>query len=290
MGLRKRARQVRRRGWTAGIGCVVLIAVAWATDAMAAPQQAPHSSVELIAEDSTIAAGKDFTLGLLFRLEPHWHIYWINPGDSGEPPRVTWQLPQGFTADAIQWPTPKRLPAGTLMDFGYEQQVLLAARVHTPAAIAPQTTIHAAVSWLVCGNICVPAKAEVALVLPAGQKALVDPRTAHLFQQARAALPKPLPSGWKLSVAESKDEIRLRVNSAGKLHSAVFFPLDANVIEDSSPQRVQKSQSGFSVWLKKSDQFTGPLTTLRGVLADSEAHSYAVSVTAAAGKGRAASK
>jgi len=263
-----------------------------APEAAAIPKQAPHSSVELISENSTVAAGTDFSLGLLFRLDPHWHIYWVNPGDSGEPPRVSWQLPQGFTADAIQWPTPKRLPTGTLLDFGYEQQVLLPVRVHIPAAVASQVPIHAAVRWLVCGDICIPAKAEVDLSLPVGARPIVNPQAAPLFQQARASLPKPVPKGWKLSFEDSKDEIRLSINSAGKLRSAVFFPLDANVIEDSSPQRVRKSASGFTLSLRKSDQLTGPLTLLRGVLADSESHSYEVSVPvpASAGKGRGSSK
>jgi thiol:disulfide interchange protein DsbD len=148
------------------------------------------------------------------------------------------------------------------------------------------------VKWLVCGNICIPAKADVDLSLPVAVKPTVNPQVAPLFQQARASLPKPLPKRWKLSVEDSKDEIRLSVNSAGKLHSAVFFPLDANVIEDSSPQQVRKSALGFTVSLKKSDQFTGPLTLLRGVLADSDSHSYAVSVpaSASAGRGQGSSK
>jgi thiol:disulfide interchange protein DsbD len=286
MHLRKGAWRIDERGWALGFCCFLLCALALAPEAAAAPQQAPHSSVELIAEDSSIAAGGEFSLGLMFRLEPHWHIYWVNPGDSGEPPQVSWQMPRGFTADAIQWPTPKRLPTGTLMDFGYEQQVLLPVRVHIPAAVAQQVPIHATVKWLVCGNICIPAKAEVDLTLPMAAKPVVNLQTAPLFRQARAALPKTVPEGWKLRVEDAKDEMRLNVNSAGKLHSAVFFPLDANVIEDSSPQQVQKSASGFTLTLKKSDQFTGPLTVLRGVLADSESHSYAVSVPAARGPGK----
>lgn len=279
------------RGWKPAF-CCLLLAMASMPKAAAVPKQAPHSSVELLSENSSITPGADFTLGLLFRLDPHWHMYWTNPGDSGQPPRVNWQLPQGFTAEAIQWPTPKRLPTGTLLDFGYEEQVLLPVRVHVAAAAGQQAPIRAAVSWLVCRDICVPAKAEVELSLPVGAKAVVDPQTAPLFQRARASLPKPLPKGWRLSVEESKDEITLTVNSAGKLHSAVFFPLDENVIEDSSPQQARKTASGFTVSLKKSDQFTGPLTVLRGVLADSESHSYAVSVAApaSAAKSRAANK
>lgn len=275
-----------KRGWKTGLCCLLLWAMA-ARPTVAEPKSAPHSSVELVSESATIAGGRDFTLGLLFRLDPQWHIYWVNPGDSGEPPRISWQLPPGFSADPLQWPTPRRLPTGTLIDYGYEQQVLLPVRVHAPAGVSQPIPIHAAVKWLVCKDLCLPAKANVDLLLAAGPKAAVNPQAAPLFRQAREAMPRPFPKGWRVSVEDAKDEIRLRVNSAGKLHSAVFFPLDASVIEDSSPQQVMKSASGFTLTLKKSDQFTGPLTRLRGVLADSDWHSYAISVPVASPGGRA---
>ena len=69
-------------------------------------------------------------MGLLFDLEPGWHVYWTNAGDSGEPPAVKWTLPAGVTVGPLQFPAPKRLPLGPLMDFGYETQVLFPAELH----------------------------------------------------------------------------------------------------------------------------------------------------------------
>ena len=51
-------------------------------------------------------------------------VYWINAGDSGEPPAAKWKLPAGVTADPLQFPPPKRLPLGPLMDFGYELSLI----------------------------------------------------------------------------------------------------------------------------------------------------------------------
>jgi thiol:disulfide interchange protein DsbD len=256
--------------------------------ANAAPdaKQPPHGSVQLISENSAVAPGEGFTLGLLFKLDPHWHTYWVNPGDSGEPARLRWQLPEGFSAGEIQWPTPKRLPTGSLMDFGYEQQVLLPVRVQAPASIsAKQLAIHAAVSWLVCSDICIPAKAELDIVLATGQSK-TNPQTVPLFEQTRAALPEPLPTSWKLNVEDGKDEIKLRINSGGKLRSVTFFPLDADVIENARPQHLEKSATGLTLTLQKSDQLTGPLPRLRGLLADSENHSYQFSVAIARKSGK----
>ena len=58
----------------------------------------PHGTVELLAERQGIQPGHEILLGLYFRLEKGWHIYWINPGDSGEPPRLEWHLPAGLRA------------------------------------------------------------------------------------------------------------------------------------------------------------------------------------------------
>ena len=90
-----------------------------------APVRTSHLTVELVTETTSIAPNHDFLAGLHFVLDPGWHIYWINAGDAGEPPRVDWHLPAGITAGDLQFPAPERLPLGPLMDFGYQHEVLL---------------------------------------------------------------------------------------------------------------------------------------------------------------------
>jgi DsbC/DsbD-like thiol-disulfide interchange protein len=58
-----------------------------------------------------------------------WHIYWQNPGDSGEPPRIKWQLPSGVTATALEWPTPMRMTTSA------------GARLHDLTASAPASLL-----------------------------------------------------------------------------------------------------------------------------------------------------
>ena len=82
--------------------------------AFAQPVRTQHLTVELLTETSSIAPNRDFLAGLHFILDKGWHIYWINAGDAGEPPRVDWQLPAGITAGALQFPAPQRLPLGPL--------------------------------------------------------------------------------------------------------------------------------------------------------------------------------
>jgi len=93
------------------------------------PVQAQHLTAELVSLAPSIAPGGTLQAGLVLTLEEHWHVYWINAGDSGEPPKITWTLPEGITTGAMQFPIPSRLPLGPLMDFGYEDAVAFPVQI-----------------------------------------------------------------------------------------------------------------------------------------------------------------
>lgn len=156
----------------------------------------PHTKLHLVSDVPTLQPGRELELGLLFDLEPHWHIYWVNPGDSGEPPAVTWHLPPGFRAAELEWPAPHRLVNGPLTDYGYQDRVLLIAPVHVPSDIDGQkVTLSADVSWLVCSNVCIPAKSAVSVDLPVQHSAPhQDAQTRDLFRSTRHDLPQRLPA------------------------------------------------------------------------------------------------
>ena len=104
----------------------------------------PHARAELIADTDSVAPGQESWLGLRFELESGWHIYWINPGDSGEPPRVQWHLPAGFRVGSV--------------DYGYEGEALLMASIQPPSelAVGDSVKFEATVKWLVCRETCIP--------------------------------------------------------------------------------------------------------------------------------------
>ena len=63
--------------------------------------QAPHLSVQLVTARDVIHPGDSLQAGLYFKLDKGWHVYWSNAGDSGEPPRIRWTLPEGITASRL---------------------------------------------------------------------------------------------------------------------------------------------------------------------------------------------
>jgi len=241
----------------------------------------PHGTLELIAENQWISAGRKFDLGLRFHLEKGWHIYWVNPGDSGEPPRVNWQLPAGLAAGAIEWPAPRRLETSSIVDFGYEDAVLLIVPISGETSMATQqpARLGAEVRILVCSHeMCIPGKAQLSLTLPIkSQPPAPDARTAALFTATRKSLPRPAPENWRFSVADANDSFVLTAK-LGQITQAVFFPLVESQIENAAPQKLLPVTTGFQLTLRKSDQLLKPIQRLQGVLVLSADQAYLIDV------------
>src|SRR5580700_3956487 len=166
---------------------LILLPEAWASAA-----SIPHGTVEIVAENQWIAPGSQTYLGLNFQLEKGWHIYWVNPGDSGQPPRVEWHLPAGLSAREIEWPAPQRLGTSSIVDFGYDDSVMLLVPMRASSTLPTNQAVQlgAELQVLVCREICIPGKAQVSLSLPSkSMPPEVDVRSSELFTAARRSLP-----------------------------------------------------------------------------------------------------
>jgi len=233
---------------------------------------AKHARVELLSRQDAIAIGSDLQLGIHFALEPGWHIYWINSGDSGQPPSFKWQLPPGFTSGEIQWPRPERMQSNALLaDYGYHDDVLLIVPVSTQQSIAPNAgpSAHFTVEakWLICREVCLPDHAQLQMSLPISGKAIGEnPSSAKLFAHTEALLPKPVPRSWKVSARSRKDDFAMTITAGKRIAKAQFFPLYPGEIDNPAPQKLQASATGVTMVLKKSDLLVKPITVLRGVL------------------------
>lgn len=257
-----------------------------AAPALAQGTPIPHGTLELIAEKQWVSAGGAVDLGLRFQLDKGWHVYWINPGDSGEPPRVEWRLPSGLRVGAIEWPTPLRFQTSvSIVDYGYVDSVLLMVPLHVNADVEQAMAhIGAAVRLLICSHeMCVPGKAQLSLTLPIKFEAdVADAGTAGLFAATRKCLPQPAPANWKFNALDAKDSFVLSANfhqQAGhRITEAIFFPLAESQIENAAPQQLLPQADGFRLTLRKSDQLLKPLDRLKGVLVLSPEEAYSIDV------------
>ena len=141
-----------------------------------------------------VEPGKPVWVGLQITHKPEWHTYWKNSGDSGLPTVLEWTLPAGVTAGDIAWPTPKKIPIGTLANYGYEGTVVLPVPLtitpqFKPGLLSGELDIKLKAAWLVCKKECIPEEGEFVLKLPVKSTTAIN---GAAFDAAFKAQPKPL--------------------------------------------------------------------------------------------------
>jgi thiol:disulfide interchange protein DsbD len=159
----------------------------------APPDPNELAEVKLLADVSTATPGEPFMLGVQFKLKPGWHIYWLNPGDSGQPPEMTWKAPRGLKISPPRFSVPKSFEqAGGIVGYGYEDEVVLTASAQPEEDLTPgaKLRIDADVAFLVCDeSTCVPGKASVSIEIPVGSESARA--NAKLFDAWVQKLPRP---------------------------------------------------------------------------------------------------
>jgi len=184
-----------------------------------------------------VSAGKPVWLGLQLTHQPEWHTYWKNAGDSGLPTMLEWKLPADITAGEIAWPTPKKIPIGTLANYGYENTVLLPVPLTiAPGFSASQLDIKLKAAWLVCRKECIPQEGDFTLSVPAKSSTAAN---SQAFAATFAATPQPLAAGSSEIQAGTEG---LRISLVGlpaalQGKTLAFFPETGNVTEPAAPVR-----------------------------------------------------
>lgn len=282
------------------LGLSILSALLLAGAVQAAPVRSnlvATDNVEtfITLETAGVAPGQTVWAALTQNIRPHWHTYWINPGDSGIPTEIKWTLPDGWKADAITWPAPTRFPIGPLVNFGYGDQVHLLVPLTVPATAIPgqAVTLDAKVDWLVCEDICIPESADLSITVPVvAGTAPVEPDAAPLFTRARASLPVPSPFPATLSPGDKAHRLSLSAPGLdrGKISEAFFFPHDYKVAASNEAQSLTVDKQGLSLSLVPGGALpAGPVT---GVLTFTEEldgqklrHAFAVEAAIGAAAG-----
>lgn len=145
------------------IGLAAVPAVASAQDASDWDAQ-PHSAARLIAGATSKTAAM-LRAGIEIKLDPGWHTYWRDPGDSGVPPTFDFSGSDNVKSATVLWPAPQRFPDGAGgISIGYVDRVILPVLV-APQDTARQSLLHLKLGYAVCGNLCIPAEAKLQLAL-----------------------------------------------------------------------------------------------------------------------------
>jgi thiol:disulfide interchange protein len=160
---------------------------------------AVRTKVDLVNLTPDIRPGEKALIAMRFRCDPHFHIYWKNPGDAGQSPTVEWQEKSGTTVGDFVWPGPKMLDQSGVYNFVYEDETLLLMEVAVPAGAKGALTFKGKAEWLECDDSgCWPHDKQVELTLQVGAGNVAYKYDPKLYPALRPRLTTTATSDGKL--------------------------------------------------------------------------------------------
>jgi thiol:disulfide interchange protein len=219
-----------------------------------APVKAPHITAELLASASSVRSGSTLLIGVKLQIEKGWHVYWRNPGDSGDALSVRWTAPEGSIPSPLLWPAPHRIPVPPLLNFGYEDEVTVLTEVlvgkQPPGAT--RFKVQAAVSWLVCQEICLPGKATLNLDIPWNEAPTILSADNAVLEATLRKIPTTRPE-WKAQWGRSGEKILLTLTGpAADVKNASYYPFSDSVITHAAEQSFRGNRNQLSLELSPS--------------------------------------
>lgn len=249
---------------------IILSLFCFVSSLTAAPVRDQYVAAELISEYTSLQAGLVFTVALKLEHDEHWHTYWKNPGDAGLPTEINWGLPDGFSAGAIQWPTPHKLPFQGGINYGYEGTVLLLVDITAPEnLIEDEVRIAARVNWLMCEAVCIPGTADLSLRLPVKmQSPKIDLKEKSAFTKTRQRLPHEL-SSWTINAYLEEEKVSIIItpgqDAQNNLTGVYFFSEDAQIDANAS-QILRETDDRYWLTLTRPRDAENTSLRLPGVL------------------------
>lgn len=243
--------------------------------AQSTPVRDKNVEARLISSHGTIKAGEPFTIGLQFNIDPTWHTYWINPGETGIPTSLKLELPAGFTAGELQFPVPKKFITDYGFDvreagYGYETSVVHTMTITPPSDLKPgeSITLTGQSAFLMCDpHTCIPGKADLSITLQTGTASVTAPEKG-VIDFFTNKLPKTVEAPLAVSL-EGKNVVLKTTVPAGtlpvgaKLH---FYPLQNLVLDAFADATVTVAGDAITISGTKHESLTAAPAEFAGLV------------------------
>ena len=221
-----------------------------------------HARISLIKDHSDFVPGTSINIGLKVSMDKGWHTYWRNPGDSGGPIEIDWDLPKGFSVSNIKWPLPEKIEYPPLMTYGYEDFVIYPMVLSIPADYTDDY-FEMDANILICADICIPESGKIS-------SNLLDIKSDSLIYEWLESIPsKSLP----ITTSLNDNNLEISFTFEKEIKQIYFFPDENNSIDYSSEQNFYKKDDGYFLSIKL---FNDDFQNVSGVL-DIDGTGYNVS-------------
>ena len=221
-----------------------------------------HARISLIKDHSDFVPGTSINIGLKVSMDKGWHTYWRNPGDSGGPIEIDWNLPKGFSLSDIKWPLPEKIEYPPLMTYGYEDFVIYPMVLSIPADYSDDY-FEMNADILICADVCIPESGKIS-------SNLLDIESDSLIYEWLESVPsKSLP----ITTSLNDNNLEIKFTFEKEIKEIYFFPDENNSIDYSSKQNFYKKDDGYFLSIKL---FNDEFQNVSGVL-DIDGTGYNVS-------------
>ncbi len=266
---------------------ILMLCLACGTQALAADAPARHVKLTLMPERSPVKGNEAILIGIEQTIEPGWHTYWANPGDSGEAMRIKWTLPDGFEISDLRWPVPHVIKIGPLVNYGYSDKAMIFQDLTLPENLPDgpiKLTAH--IETLVCADICIPEYDDLTLTLNDGQvidnglsfEPYLDRLPSDVSGIQNATFGEKQPGQFYLNLSLTQPGLIMPENK----DSVAFIPLDWGAIKNTSAQTVTLDGETLTIEAERGERPLADLKTLTGLLIYKEKDiDRALTVTAA---------
>lgn len=181
---------------------------------------------EFVYDTSKLDTEGIIRVGILYKLKPHWHIYWKNSGDSGLPTKIEFTLPEGFEAGDLNWPLPKAfIREGDILDYGYENEVLLWSDIKIPPDFNKKSIpVSLKTKWISCEEICIPGKADYT-------QDLIKNNNKILFNTWNNQLPSEKNNKFEIKVVNEENKFNIYINNSMLENTFKLYPNPVKTVD-----------------------------------------------------------
>ena len=223
-----------------------------------------HASVEILIESKEIYTNENLVLGIRFDLEPGWHVYWKNPGDSGLPPDINWVTEDGARLDKILWPAPEKTPENPLMTYGYYNELVLPLIFKIDKKFSEFKESSIEINFLICELICIPEQ----VIINFDAKDYTDEdikRSRNILSSWYTKIPKD----DKIEIyAEASDSFLSLswVNEDNNTSGAYFYPDAGGLIRYAAKQLYVEENKTSKIIIERPPSYLPGILEASGVL------------------------
>ena len=252
--------------------CGVMPLLSYGQDYQKGTVDTEQAIAELVSGVTAVQPGQTIDVALRLQLDPHWHVYWKNPGDTGLAPSIDWEAPDGIEVGELEFPTPEKIiTPPDFVSYGYEGEVFFLAKVKIPEdfGVGQTISLNADASWLACEQMCIPGGAKLTLELPVSGESADSSQWGVALAVARANIPKT-PDGAVLTFEALESTISASIDWAGfngiDTKSLYFYPEEEGLINSATAQNFALTDLTLIVSMEKSEYHEGSVDRLSGVL------------------------